>query len=738
VTQPSYTPPSWVNVADPDNPPANAVAITAERLTAMGSAIAQAISLANEAQNAVTQARLVELIQDTVGAMVQNATYDDTSGTLTIGGGSVPITTPTTTPTAEVYVETYNANAGTGADDTVALNAAFAAAGGKEVKFVTGKTYRAAGQLNVTADNVTLNGNGARLLSTTETNCALKWTGDNGVMKNLTREGVSTVRGVNYETNILLLDGANNFTADNVLSLNSAGTGWFITRTVKATFTNCTVRNSRADGFHVTGGSSYVTMTDCLADGPGDDGFANVSYVGNSDGGMVNNNRFTRCKVINQTVRGRGFTVVGGEDITFENFSSDGTWGPGIYVASEPYGNNPTYGVARVKYLGGTLRNSHSTREISNGSICIASSRPGFAINDVTIQGVTTYNTRSDLPFEIGAYTEGGTITRLILQGIKAVAGSTGQLLFTNLATTDYTQTDVTKATSGAGASTINTTVRVTSTQLTTSSATVAWAPVAGTDGVTLSGVSTTIDGGSATAGSATGSRAFTGLTAGSAHTVSIQPLVGGNAYGTAVTTSFTVPATTPTATVLTSDTFTGSGELIGRSTDIAAGGTAMTWAGDANNALAVANGRLTRGANNVNVFAGVLTNSMNVEAKVTLVNLPTGDGIFLDLHRATATSDYTVTRYEAQVIVTGALRLTKCTGGTITVLGEAGTIGNAAAGDTVILRYAGGRIILLVNGTTAASVADTSITTPGYAGLAIPQTTTGLSLDNFVLSATA
>jgi hypothetical protein len=731
------TDPKWIDVEDPFNPPPGAVSITAARLKDMYRGINEAYETASSAAAAVEPGVLRKLITPWVIAMFPWLTYDPTKAAFNTPGTTTTPDPGTSTPVAEITIEQFVPTAGTGGDDTAALNQALAAASGKVLKGAAGKTYRHNAQVSVSLDDVTFDLNGSRLLATNENNGSLKWTGRRGTLKNGTVEGVSTVRGVVYATNILLFDGAHGMKVVDVLSKGSAGTGIFITRTRGFTLTRFRVEDSRADGVHITGGSSLGLVEDCISTRVGDDGFAVVSYalLSQSDPGMCSDIRFVNPKVRAQTVRGRGFTVVGGTNITYENVDSDGTWGPGIYVGCEPYGDNPTHGVDNVKFLGGTLRNSHSTREIANGSICIASSRSGETISNVLLQAITTYGTRSDLPFEFGFYTEnGGKLTGLSLQGLKAIDGSKGALLFIPLATTDYTQSDVTQSVTGGSAAPTPTTVRITSTAPTATDVTVSWAQVVGTSGVNLSAVVSTLNGGSSASGPASGSRTFSGLAPGT-YTVSLQPQNAGVAYGSPVTTTVTITGSAATSTPITSDTFTGSGELRGRSTDIGLGGSPLTWTGDSSGALAVANGRLVRGASLVNVFAGVQAGSLAVEAKVTMIALPTGDGLFLSLHRAVATSDYTVTRYEAQVIVTGALRLTKCVGGTVTVLGEGGTIGSAAAGDTVTLRYAGGRLILLVNGTVAASVADTSITTPGWCGLAIPQTTTGLTLDNFALS---
>ena len=49
--------------------------------------------------------------------------------------------------------------------------------------------------------------------------------------------------------------------------------------------TNVTVKNTRADAIHMTGGAAYGTLTNPRVVNPGDDGVAVVSYL--NDGAQV-------------------------------------------------------------------------------------------------------------------------------------------------------------------------------------------------------------------------------------------------------------------------------------------------------------------------------------------------------------------------------------------------------------------------------------------------------------------
>ena len=83
---------------------------------------------------------------------------------------------------------------------------------------------------------------------------------------------------------------------------------------------------------------------------PGDDGVAVVSY--RNDGELVRNITVESPRVEGQRW-GRGFSVVGGDTIRFNNVYARDTAGAGIYIAAESEFN--TYGVGNVLIDGGTL-----------------------------------------------------------------------------------------------------------------------------------------------------------------------------------------------------------------------------------------------------------------------------------------------------------------------------------------------------------------------------------------------
>jgi hypothetical protein len=106
------------------------------------------------------------------------------------------------------------------------------------------------------------------------------------------------------------------------------------------------VANTKADCFHCTYGTSYVTFDRCSTEGGGDDMFACVSY--NSDKGAIVNNITVRNFTGRTNKWGRGMSVVGGHNILYEDCVLTGVNGFGLYIASEHATAYDTRGVKAV------------------------------------------------------------------------------------------------------------------------------------------------------------------------------------------------------------------------------------------------------------------------------------------------------------------------------------------------------------------------------------------------------
>lgn len=157
---------------------------------------------------------------------------------------------------------------------------------------------------------------------------------------------------------------AQNFTIENV-TVDSVGPGRGVA-TAGFMFSNAfngriirpVVRHSLADGIHCTYGSSNLLFDHPLSESTGDDGFAVVSYRRH---GRISRN----IRVINGISRdsaARGFSVVGGLDITYERPVAERASAAGIYLFGES--SYDTYGVARARVIAPVVRGCVTGRQL--------------------------------------------------------------------------------------------------------------------------------------------------------------------------------------------------------------------------------------------------------------------------------------------------------------------------------------------------------------------------------------
>ena len=100
------------------------------------------------------------------------------------------------------------------------------------------------------------------------------------------------------------------------------------------------VENTRADGIHNTNGAHHGIIRRARVRNVGDDGIAVVSYGSDKSPChhiLVDSPRFYG------NVWGRGFTVVGGEDIVFRDIPAENSNAAAFYVSTEgePWNTHP-------------------------------------------------------------------------------------------------------------------------------------------------------------------------------------------------------------------------------------------------------------------------------------------------------------------------------------------------------------------------------------------------------------
>ena len=331
-------------------------------------------------------------------------------------------------------------------DDQTALQAALnALVPGATLYIGPGRTYAHSGQLltPTTVNGYTIGG-GGRLLATNLNNSALRVRGNNVTIQGITVEKTaSTTRTDPYESQLLVCDGCQDLRLIEVEAIGGSATGMFLTRLNRFLVARCRVENTLADGIHMTGGSQNGLVLDPRVRLAGDDGVSVVSYVAGSDGGM--------CKfidVINPVVlgskAGRGVTCVGGEDIRFINIFTDDTFAAGVYIASETYGGNTIYAVARVLVSGGTVRRANRNTDpngvagpVDHGAVLISAQVAAYTNTDVMVENLEIFDTRPAAPWECSVMAGGGNNLRITLRNItmNGRAGNTWYLAAWNAGT---------------------------------------------------------------------------------------------------------------------------------------------------------------------------------------------------------------------------------------------------------------------------------------------------------------
>jgi hypothetical protein len=194
---------------------------------------------------------------------------------------------------------------------------------------------------------------------------AVQLTGKDAALRSLRLTGVvPTERLSNPEAHRVTVIGATYFLVENVLIDTSAAGSLFVKESVDGEIVSnrligqpvagADYTTMRADGIHMTGRASNITVRDNTVRRVGDDCIAVVSYQG--QGGKVSKIRVLHNNV-GDTVKGRGITVVGGKSVLIEdNMVADVRGAAGFYFAQED--SWKTYAPEDVIATRNTLRNT--------------------------------------------------------------------------------------------------------------------------------------------------------------------------------------------------------------------------------------------------------------------------------------------------------------------------------------------------------------------------------------------
>lgn len=352
--------------------------------------------------------------------------------------------------TRTVTPEMFGAKGDGITDDTDAIQKSInSLASGDTLMFTSGKTYAYSKtstyyypgwNLTVGRPNVRITGgSGATLLATSELTSAFAIKANNVTVDNLVFKTASTTkRWAEYEKMGLRLGTHSGIVVTDVTVDGPGAAGVYVGGSSQFSLTRVNVKNTRSDGIHISEGSHDGVLSDCSVTNSGDDGFAIVSYKNDANDvyNIVNNNP----KFFGQT-HGRGFSVVGGHNITVNNVYAKSSDAAGIYVAAESEWN--TYPVSNVVFDGGVINNANMNTSVDHGGILVYNSQSGTVNTDVVFKNLKIYDTRISASRNIGVINNGGVNQRLSYQNI-IVTGGPSTVFWSNTTSGAYNVTGLT------------------------------------------------------------------------------------------------------------------------------------------------------------------------------------------------------------------------------------------------------------------------------------------------------
>lgn len=238
----------------------------------------------------------------------------------------------------------------TGATDKEKLTNAFASlVSGNTLKLKPNKVYTIDYLEISNKDNLTIDGQGSEIVLTDTTKWVKVINSTNITIKNLKVTMITSVR--NYASGITL-ENVSGFLVENCVVDGSNATGIICWNCSNGMIRNNVVKNTLADGIHMTAESKHIKVYGNKLENTADDGIAVVSYTHNT--GYCENISIYE-NYVGQS-QARGISVVGGKDISVRNNFTYETWGAGIYSAMEDASPSySTYNCVNVEIMYNTI-----------------------------------------------------------------------------------------------------------------------------------------------------------------------------------------------------------------------------------------------------------------------------------------------------------------------------------------------------------------------------------------------
>jgi hypothetical protein len=237
--------------------------------------------------------------------------------------------TPTCGPAAPapgvIRPEDFGATGGDTGDDTAGLQRALnSMTAGQTLVLGACQVYRHSQVLRVARDDTRITGRGT-FLATDEERSSVWVEADRVTLDGgLTFEMASTTRRWDaWEQMKIRVTGGTGVVIDDVSIEGSAAAGLFVDHASQFRISDVFVSGTRADGVHVTASSNHGTITRPVVTRSGDDGVAVVSY----DSEPAVSDVTINSPVVVDQHWGRGVSVVGGSNITYNDIGVSGSAG---------------------------------------------------------------------------------------------------------------------------------------------------------------------------------------------------------------------------------------------------------------------------------------------------------------------------------------------------------------------------------------------------------------------------
>jgi hypothetical protein len=254
--------------------------------------------------------------------------------------------------TKPINVLAFGATGGDGVtDDGAAIQKAFdyAKANGLDV-FIPAGTFLHSGTLNANGIKVFGEGDASILKATVLGSEAIVLTGDHAGVSSVQLIGMGGPRQNTGGPCLILVNGATNFTVENVHAKDaSSGSIWIQGGAAYGYVGFNTIENSAADSIHMTNGAHDILVEGNTIRYSADDGIAVTSVS------ALSYNITIRDNDIGFNTWGRGIGVIGGSDVLIEhnNIVGGASQYAGIYIAAE--GQWSTMADHNIRVTGNTI-----------------------------------------------------------------------------------------------------------------------------------------------------------------------------------------------------------------------------------------------------------------------------------------------------------------------------------------------------------------------------------------------